>query len=111
MPFIPGKEYLSALSYLILLFLPATTIASDWYLMARHGECAEIDALKRKIPDLEGMTTPKEFSSFMTNKGHTVELHEMDGTEGGIVNVKIEKMSLDLLFAKRERCKEFLDNR
>ena len=31
---------------------PAAFSADQWYLMARHGECMEIDAVRRRIPDL-----------------------------------------------------------
>ena len=29
--------------------------AEQWFLMSRHGECAEIESLKRQIPVPKGM--------------------------------------------------------
>jgi len=40
-----------------------------WYLMARHGECFELDAMQRRIPELADAKEPYAFVERMKQKG------------------------------------------
>jgi len=44
--------------------------ASEWLLMSRHGECVEVQSLKRKAPDLGEIRDPSTFAKLMRDKGY-----------------------------------------
>jgi len=58
-----------------------------WFLMARHGECAEIKSLQRKIPDIEGIEDPQSFSKLMKEKGYEVITNEPKELQGKALEV------------------------
>ena len=81
--------------------------------MSRHGECAEITTLQRKIPDLSNITDPQTFIAFMEKKGHNVIVKDLYSNErkeiqGMAFDVKIPSEGLSLLFVKGIICKEFI---
>ena len=43
---------LAGLACLALMTLPTAEAAERWFLMSRHGDCAQVGVLKRKVPDL-----------------------------------------------------------
>jgi hypothetical protein len=43
--------------------------SSEWLFMARHGECAQINSLERKVPDLGDVRDPSAFIQLMRDKG------------------------------------------
>ena len=72
--------------------------------MARHGECAEIEKLKRKVPDLGAINDPYSFVKFMRQKGHTVTSTERKETKGKAVEVSVPEEGLFLIFVSPEQC-------
>jgi len=58
-------------SVALLLFVEQSfaLVASEWFLMSRHGECAEIGSLKRKVPDLGEVRDPFAFIKLMRIRG------------------------------------------
>jgi len=81
--------------------------------MSRHGECAEITTLQRKIPDLSNITDPQTFIAFMEKKGHNVIVKDLYSNErkeiqGMVFDVRIPSEGLSLLFVKGIICKEFI---
>ena len=102
------------------LLVPTALISSasannseKWFLMSRHGECAEITTLQRKIPDLSNITDPQTFIAFMEKKGHNVIVKDLYSNErkeiqGMFFDVRIPSEGLSLLFVKGIICKEFI---
>ena len=83
----------------------ATAEAGDkWFLMARHGECAEVASLKRKVPDLGGVRDPVAFASFMRSKGHEVTTNVLPVPKGKAHEVKVPAAELFLVFVTAELC-------
>ena len=88
---------------------PPSVAASgqQWFLMARHGECVEIDRLKRKIPELGDINDPYSFVKLMRQKGHTVASAEIPETKGKAIEVKVPEKGLSLVFVTPELCQKF----
>ncbi len=84
---------------------PATAAASQWMLMSRHGECAEIAALERKIPDLGEVRDPEAFVNLMRARGHTVFAKGQLGTAGRMVEVLVPDRQLSLIFVTEDACR------
>ena len=108
---LPGYIIYSPL--LVFVALISTVSANDsekWFLMSRHGECAEIKSLHRKIPDIDDIDDiedPKSFTLFMEGKGHKVISNELKETQGKAFQVDIPEKGLSLIFVKSTMCKEF----
>lgn len=88
--------------------------SEKWFLMSRHGECAKIESLRRKIPDIGDIENPQSFIMFMEGKGHKVIAkdlfsNEIEDLQGIAFQVNISEMGLNLLFVKDSMCKEFID--
>lgn len=92
------------------LFLPigqsASSVASEWFLMARHGECAEVQSLKRKIPELGEIRDPTAFVKLMREKGHQVIVGEVSMPNGKVIEVKVPERELSLIFVTPEVCQQ-----
>ena len=77
--------------------------------MSRHGECAEIRSLQRKIPDMGSIKDPRSFVAFMEGKGHKVISNEMKALQGKAFQVSVPEKELGLIFVKGSVCKEFIN--
>jgi len=91
---------------LLLLGRSISLAASEWFLMARHGECAEIQSLKRKVPDLGDVRDPIAFAKLMREKGHQVAVNEVSTPNGKVVEVKVPERELSLMFVTPEVCQQ-----
>lgn len=78
--------------------------AEPWFLMARHGECANVASLKRKVPDLGGINDPQTFAAHMRRHGHKVTISPMSVPKGKAYEVAVPEKSLHLLFVTSELC-------
>ena len=83
--------------------------SEKWFLMSRHGECADIKSLQRKIPDIEGIEDPQSFSKLMKEKGYEVISNELKELQGKAVEVNVPNEGLSLIFVVESVCKEFAD--
>ncbi|NIP39771.1 MAG: hypothetical protein GWO07_16085 [Candidatus Dadabacteria bacterium] len=81
---------------------------NKWYLMSRHGECAEIKSLRRKIPDMEGVEDPQSFSKIMKEKGYEVIINEPEELMGKAVEVSVPSEGLSLMFGTESVCQGFV---
>ena len=77
----------------------------NWFLMARHGECAKIESLQKKIPELEKIKNPDEFLKLMKEQGHEVKVNKMQETGGNAIEVNIPDKGLYLIFVREVLCK------
>ncbi len=75
-----------------------------WFLMSRHGDCAEVASLKRKIPDLGEINDPHAFAAFMRRKGYTVTSTRVAVPKGKAQEVKVPERDLFLMFVTSEMC-------
>jgi hypothetical protein len=80
--------------------------AEQWMLMARHGECAEVASLKRKVPDLGEIRDPDAFAAHMRRKGFEVTSAKHATPKGKAQEVKVPAAELFLLFVTSELCSE-----
>ena len=96
------------LAGLTCLGLTAPVAAQErWFLMARHGECAEIGTLKRKVPDLGEATDPDAFVRHMRRNGYEVTSTRVPVPNGKAQEVKVPRAELFLLFVTPDLCREF----
>ncbi len=87
---------------------PEAFSEDQWLLMARHGECAPIESLKRKVPDLANVSDPYSFVKLMRQNGHAATAAEVPETGGRAVEVKVPERGLSLIFARRQLCRGFV---
>jgi hypothetical protein len=73
-------------------------------LMARHGECAEIATLERRIPGLGSVASPAAFAERMRRDGLQVVSEPLADTGGKAVQVKVPEKNLSLVFVLAELC-------
>ena len=78
----------------------------SWRLMARHGECVELDALRVKVAGLTDIADPQAFVRQMRDRGHEASAEVFPGTAGRAVAVKVPALELDLVFAARDLCEQ-----
>ena len=101
----PIKLFIGILSAVLLSGIASVAVSGQqWFLMARHGECMEIDRLKRKVPDLADINDPYSFVKLMQQKGYTVSSTEMVETKGKAIEVKVPEKELFLVFVTPELC-------
>ena len=87
------------------LMMPTTVQATErWLLMSRHGECADLGVLKRKVPDLGEVRDPGAFVSFMRQKGYEVTVTRVSVPIGKAQEVKVPQKELFLTFVTSEMC-------
>jgi hypothetical protein len=105
---------LKIIVHFILLFLVVVVFntsaaeSSDWYLMSRHGQCAEIKVFERKVPDLGDVSSPDTFVNLMEDRGYDVAVNEMSELNGNAVQVNVPEKDLSVIFVKKLLCKEFV---
>lgn len=95
---------LAGLGCFSLITLTTAQAAERWLLMSRHGECAEVGVLKRKVPDLGEVTDPGAFVSFMRRKGYEVTVTPVSVPRGKAQEVKVPQKELFLIFVTSEMC-------
>lgn len=78
--------------------------AQEWSLFGRHGECAPISSLQRKLQDMPEVRTPEEFAAYLDLKRlkFTREAHQASG--GGAVEFQVPDAGLAVLFVPRQLC-------
>ena len=78
--------------------------AQEWSLFGRHGECAPISSLKRKLVGMPEVRTPEEFSAYLDLKRlkFTRQAHQAVG--GGAVEFQVPDAGLAVLFVPRQLC-------
>ena len=106
MTFIKFSTILVGVALLLFLGEAISLAASEWFLMSRHGECADIASLKRKVPDLGEVRDPSAFIQLMRVKGYQVTVNEVAPRTGKVVEVKVPERELFLLFVTPEACQQ-----
>lgn len=99
-----AKPFALALTALILI-RPGALAAETWQLMSRHGECAPIRSLERKLPDIGAVADPDAFVVFARAKGLAVSAREIGDDGARAVEVLIPARELSLVFVTSATCK------
>jgi len=92
---------------LIIASLPASsaeTATDGWFLMARHGECAPVQSLARKVPELGRVSDPQAFIQLMRSQGLRVESRALGPSSGAAMEVLVPERGLALIFAPAAHC-------
>ncbi|MBH9576864.1 hypothetical protein [Inhella proteolytica] len=65
---------------------PAQAAEPEWRLMARHGECAPLAVLERKLPGAASLRTPAQLAELLKRQGLAFTQKEMpaQGQERGV---------------------------
>lgn len=79
-----------------------------WFLLSRHGECAAIENLKRKVPEVNGTDTPSDFAKLMRAQGYGVIERVILESNGQAVQVDVAEKNLALIFVTASICDDFL---
>lgn len=67
---VPSRQHRVLVALALALATQGTAIAAeDWRLAGRHGECAALDSLKRKLPDLPTIDSPDALARHLDAKG------------------------------------------
>lgn len=74
--------------------------------MSRHGGCADIVSLKRKVPDLGEVRDPAVFIQLMRVKGYQVTVNKVTMSTGKVVEIKAPERELFLMFVTQEVCQQ-----
>lgn len=96
---------LVGLACLSLMTPPTAQAAEQWFLMSRHGDCAEIGVLKRKVPDLGEISDPDAFASLMRERGFEVTSNRIPVPKGKAREVNVPQKELFLIFVTAEMCR------
>lgn len=75
--------------------------------MARHGECARIESLKRKVPDLGVVTDPQSFAALMRKNGYATTITKQELSKGAAFEVIVPAKELSLVFVTGDLCGTF----
>ena len=97
-------KYSTILIGAVFLLESHSLAASEWFLMARHGECMEVQSLKRKVPDLGEIRDPSTFAKLMREKGYRVTVNEVSTPTGKAMEVSVPERELSLMFVTPEVC-------
>ncbi len=95
---------LTVVPFLAVLAATPLRAAEPWFLMSRHGECARIESLVRRIPDLGAVADPQSFVETMRGKGHAATIVEHALPKGAAFEVRVPDKELSLLFVTADVC-------
>jgi hypothetical protein len=99
----------------LMTFFAAAPTSSEqpserWLLMSRHGDCAEIETLKRKIPQMPNVQDPSAFTTAMRNRGYSVSTVANPALNGQAVQIDVAELSLNLIFVKEALCDDIVSH-
>jgi len=103
-----------AVLVVVVMFLCGIVSAQapeSWFLMARHGECAQLSSLERKIPDLGAPSGLDELLEILKNKGLSFHRRTLAIQNGEAVELNVPELSLTLVLVPSALCSEFLEHR
>ena len=99
---------------LISIFAFVSTVTGEslekWFLMSRHGECAEIATLKRKVSDLPEIEDPVSFSRLMRTRGYAVIERPLELLSADAIQIDVAELSLNLIFVTEPLCKGYSEH-
>jgi len=102
-------QYAAAALSMTFVAVATSAIESSgkWFLMSRHGDCAEIATIKRKIPELPNIEDPVAFSEYMRANGHAVSEQPLIAPDGGAHQIDVPVLSLNLIFVQEALCEHY----
>jgi hypothetical protein len=95
---------LKIMPYLALLATMPAQATVTWYLLARHGECAPVASLKRKLPDFGYSSDPHSIADQLRKDGYQVTLKPISVTNGTAYEMIVPEKALSLVFVDAGLC-------
>jgi len=83
---------------------PQAMAVERWFLLARHGECADVSTLKRRVPELGEINDPQAFAALMRGQGYEVTAAPVEVPSGKAFEIKVPQKALALMFVTAELC-------
>jgi hypothetical protein len=83
---------------------PTLPASEPWSLLSRHGECARVQSLKRKIPELGEISDPQAFAALMRKGGHKVTITQTPTDKGTAYEIVVPERNLSVIFVPSEMC-------
>ena len=84
------------------------SVAGEWLLLSHEGECATLEALKRKLPSMPPIHTPDELEAYL-KKGQLEYSRKVHTGEFGDLNeFQVPAAGLSVVVVPRQQCKEIL---
>jgi len=92
-----------------ILVYSAPSYAEDkWFLMARHGECMELEVAGEWKEVLKNVSSPDDLiKKLKDNGGSPVVDNKLSGV--GYVNISVEYGQKSLTFSTERNCKKFIE--
>jgi len=78
--------------------------SEKWMLMSRHGECAELESLKRKLPNMPNISEMSSLIDFFKSEGYSVESKLFPNTKNGAYQIDVPDLSLNLMLVRESFC-------
>ena len=78
--------------------------AQDWSLVGRHGECAPIASLQRKLPDLPDVRTPQALLAHLDRKKLAYTTRTVTVAQGQWLEVQVPAAELAVVLAPQALC-------
>ena len=78
--------------------------APDWVLMARHGECATLDAAAQRKPVFAGVATPEDLVTRLRQRGVEVAVDDTIVEDVRIVTVTAPEAGIAVIFVPPKLC-------
>lgn len=93
----------------LLLALAPSVAAQTWSLVGRHGECAPLSTLKRKLPDIPAVHTPEAFAAYLDSKKlhYTKRAHAVGQAQ--MIEFQVPEVGLSILLVPEVMCREMAE--
>ncbi|MEN8190358.1 MAG: hypothetical protein ABFS19_10960 [Thermodesulfobacteriota bacterium] len=93
---------------LILIILPVTLQAEEWYMASRHGECVSLKEINSTMQVVRGAETPKQMAAKLKEAGVKYTLKPLRSAEEGLYRLDVPSTEWAMLLVKKKFCKEVL---
>lgn len=95
----------SVLTFAVAVLAVATpSWAAEWLLLSREGECATLDVLGRKLPNLPSVQTPEQFEAYLKTAGLEYSRKEHPGGGGSFNEFLVPSAGLSVVLVPRTQC-------
>lgn len=102
------KRVIGAAMALLGVALARPSVASEWLLLSHTGECAAIEALKRKLPSMPPVHTPDELESYLKKDRLEYSRKVHPGEPGELNEFRVPAAGLSIVLVPRQQCKKIL---
>lgn len=79
--------------------------AEDWSLVGRHGECAPLRVLQRKLPDLPDVRSPEALAAYLDARRLRYSRRTVSIGRAQAVEFEVAEVGLAVLLAPESACR------